>query len=72
LGVHEIGIDDDFVALGGDSLSSLRVLLALEALLGLDVVGHAAAGSLTIASMAEHLVELGCDRDGDWEVMKSV
>ena len=67
LGVGKVGIDDDFARLGGDSLCSVRVIMALEAALRLDILGDAAAGSRTVRSLAERLVELGCDTDQERE-----
>jgi acyl-CoA synthetase (AMP-forming)/AMP-acid ligase II/acyl carrier protein len=61
LGVGRVGIDDDFARLGGDSLSSLRIIMALEAALRVDILSDAASASRTVRSLAEGLVELGCD-----------
>lgn len=63
--VSPIGIDDDFFMLGGDSLSSLRVILALETELDLDILGHAAAQATTVRTLAEQLVTINCDLDLD-------
>lgn len=65
LNVSPIGIDDDFFMLGGDSLSSLRVILALETELDLDILGHAAAQATTVRTLAEQLVTINCDLDLD-------
>lgn len=61
LGVNPVGINDDFVRLGGDSLSKLRILMAVEGALDVDVLGTDAADSKTVRSMAEHLEKMGCD-----------
>ena len=66
LGVGRVGIDDDFAGLGGDSLSSLRIIMALEAALRVDILGDTAAESATVRALARRLVELGCDVDGTW------
>ncbi|SDB58623.1 non-ribosomal peptide synthetase [Bauldia litoralis] len=63
LNVSPIGIDDDFFMLGGDSLSSLRVILALETELDLDILGHAAAQATTVRTLAEQLVTINCAMD---------
>ncbi len=61
LGIDRVGIDDDFTMLGGDLLSSLRILMAVEAELDVNVMGEDAAGSMTVRSMAESLAKMGCD-----------
>jgi acyl-CoA synthetase (AMP-forming)/AMP-acid ligase II len=60
LDVTEIGIDDDFAAAGGDSLSAVRVAVAAEELCGVTLGDQAVARSRTIRSMAACLMEAGC------------
>jgi acyl-CoA synthetase (AMP-forming)/AMP-acid ligase II/acyl carrier protein len=60
LDVTEIGIDDDFAAAGGDSLSAVRVAVAAEELCGVTLGDQAVARSRTIRSMAARLMEAGC------------
>lgn len=52
LGLNDIGLDDDFVALGGDSLSSLRLLFAAESCFGIKYPLEKLADMSTISSMA--------------------
>ena len=60
LDVEALGVDDMFVELGGDSLSSVRILMAAEGLLGLQMPGDATRHFSTVRAMAAYLVELGC------------
>lgn len=68
-----IGIDDDFAVSGGDSLSSVRIVLAAERLVGRKIPDRMVERFRTVRSMAAALVELGCpveppfagDRGGD-------
>lgn len=60
LDLAEIGIDDDFAAAGGDSLSAVRVAVAAEELCGATLCDQALARSSTIRSMAARLMEAGC------------
>lgn len=60
LDVASVGVDDAFVELGGDSLSSVRILMAAEGLLGLAMPEDAARHFTTVRAMAAYLVELGC------------
>lgn len=54
-----IGIDDDFAELGGDSLSSIRILLAVEKLTGTRIPDDAIDQLDTIRQMAGLLVLMG-------------
>ncbi len=57
-----IGLDDDFASLGGDSLSALRVLLAIEKELGKVLPDDAMANDTTVRSLARALAnEDACD-----------
>ncbi|RST87533.1 hypothetical protein EJC49_04730 [Aquibium carbonis] len=60
LDVPEVGIDDSFAAIGGDSLSSVRIFLAAEAMVGFKLPDEAVRHFDTVRSMAACLVELGC------------
>lgn len=60
LDVASVGANDLFVELGGDSLSSIRILLAAEALLGIEIGQDAVRHFSTVRNMAAYLVELGC------------
>ncbi len=59
LSVGLIGINDDFSALGGDSLSSMRILIALEEVLEGPVPESAMANFSTIARLAQTLTDAG-------------
>jgi len=52
LGVDEVGTEDDFLALGGDSLLASRVVARLRAVLGLDLSMAAFFDASTGAAMA--------------------
>lgn len=60
LDVASVGVEDAFVELGGDSLSSVRILMATEGLLGLTMPEGATRHFTTVRTMAAYLVELGC------------
>jgi acyl-CoA synthetase (AMP-forming)/AMP-acid ligase II/acyl carrier protein len=55
LEVQDIGVDQDFIALGGDSLSSVRLLAAIENLLGIKLPNEEIINFKTIRSMADHI-----------------
>ncbi len=55
LGIDGVGADDDFLALGGDSLISLRLLDALQRRHGVALPATAAFGGLTAATLAPEL-----------------
>jgi acyl-CoA synthetase (AMP-forming)/AMP-acid ligase II/acyl carrier protein len=63
LDLAEVGIDDDFSELGGDSLSSVRILVAIQTLLGVEIPERAAARFDTVRNMANALVGLGCSSE---------
>jgi acyl carrier protein len=58
-----VGVEDLFVELGGDSLSSLRILLAAENLLGTKIPEDASEHFHTVRSMAEYLIERGSAKE---------
>ena len=66
LDIESIGLDDDFAAAGGDSLSSVRLILATEALVGMTIADQVAGRCSTVRSMALALTELGCSTTGPW------
>ncbi|NKY31863.1 amino acid adenylation domain-containing protein [Nocardia speluncae] len=62
LGVHRVGADDDFFALGGDSLSASLVVARVGAALGARVPVRALFEAPTVAALARHTAAL---RSGD-------
>jgi acyl carrier protein len=52
LGVDRIGVEDDFLAFGGDSLLATRVVARLGAELGLDLAAAAFFDAPTVGAMA--------------------
>ncbi|MCU0790172.1 MAG: non-ribosomal peptide synthetase [Nitratireductor sp.] len=61
LGVSEVGIHDDFAILGGDSLSSLRVVTAAEATLGITMPDDIFDHFSPISRLSERLEQEGVD-----------
>ncbi|WP_457940343.1 non-ribosomal peptide synthetase [Mesorhizobium sp. 10J20-29] len=59
-----VGIYDDFSALGGDSLSSVRIWMALEASLDGVIPKEALANASTVAGLAKALVDSGLSLKG--------
>ncbi|OBF01958.1 non-ribosomal peptide synthetase, partial [Mycobacterium sp. ACS4054] len=55
LGLDRVGIDDSFFDLGGDSLSAMRLIPAINAALGTDLVVHQLFDAPTIAQLAPRL-----------------
>ncbi|MBC2836152.1 non-ribosomal peptide synthetase [Paragemmobacter straminiformis] len=59
LDLPQVGLDDDFAQIGGDSLSSMRLILAVERLTGLRIPDDAVAQIDTVRQMSAFLVTLG-------------
>lgn len=59
LNLSELGVEDDFVAVGGDSLSSIRILTATEALLGIRFSDDALQELTTVRGMSNHILGTG-------------
>lgn len=57
------GIYDDFMILGGDSLSSTRVLLAVEKALSATIPGDIVEMLTTVSSLADYLCQQGFGKD---------
>ena len=62
LGRVSVGPDDDFSALGGDSLSAVRLLVAVERELAVRIPRERVAGLRTVRQMARCLAESGTGR----------
>jgi acyl-coenzyme A synthetase/AMP-(fatty) acid ligase/thioesterase domain-containing protein/acyl carrier protein len=67
LGVKSVGVDDDFVQLGGDSIRAARVFVELESRIGIDRPMSLLAEAPTIASLA---IALG--DDSTWSELLAV
>nr|WP_157529030.1 non-ribosomal peptide synthetase [Kibdelosporangium sp. MJ126-NF4]CEL21437.1 FIG01294969: hypothetical protein [Kibdelosporangium sp. MJ126-NF4]CTQ95996.1 FIG01294969: hypothetical protein [Kibdelosporangium sp. MJ126-NF4] len=52
LGVGQVGIEDDFGLLGGDSILSSRVLARIRTDLGVELPAHAVFNARTVAALA--------------------
>ena len=69
LELAQVGIDDDFSALGGDSLSSVRLLTAIKALLGLDFSDDALSEFTTVRKIAQHIENMGYELSHDSKLL---
>ena len=58
LQVEQVGIHDNFFALGGDSLLAIRVLTRLHEIMQVEVEASCIFEAPTVAEMAEHLETL--------------
>lgn len=67
LNVPKVGPDDDFFQLGGDSLSGLRMFLAVEAAFSLNLPPEVLTGLTTVREMARRVVEDGVPKSGPVE-----
>ena len=57
LGLDRVGIDDSFFDLGGDSLSAMRLIAAINTGLDADLVVHTLFDASTVAQLAPRLSE---------------
>jgi acyl-CoA synthetase (AMP-forming)/AMP-acid ligase II/acyl carrier protein len=63
LDLEDVSIHDGFAALGGDSLSSVRVLVALENVLGRRIPDTVLNPSTTVAQLAQRLDAIALDQN---------
>ncbi|HKR49071.1 MAG TPA: amino acid adenylation domain-containing protein, partial [Pseudonocardiaceae bacterium] len=57
LGMAQVGVEDDFFALGGDSILSFRVLSLIREVFGAELPARAVFDAPTIARLAQLLVD---------------
>jgi len=55
LELERVGVDEDFFALGGDSLLAQRILVEIERELGISIPIRIAFANPTIAQLSEHI-----------------
>ncbi|WP_413467053.1 amino acid adenylation domain-containing protein [Mycolicibacterium sp. 120270] len=55
LGLDRVGVDDSFFELGGDSLSAMRLIVAINASLDADLPVRAVFEAPTVAQLASHI-----------------
>ena len=59
LGLNHVGVDESFFDLGGDSLSAMRVIAAINTALGTDLALSTLFDTPSIASLSQQLGQLG-------------
>ena len=59
LGVDSVGVDDSFFDLGGDSLSAMRAVAAINAALGTDLAVSALFDAPSVGALGARLGGIG-------------
>jgi amino acid adenylation domain-containing protein len=60
LGIRPIGVDDDLLDLGADSVMALRLLAEIKGELGVDLAPQRLAGASTVAGLARIIRDEAC------------
>ena len=68
LGLHEVGIDDNFFALGGNSLLAIRLISRIRATLNVEIAIRNLFEAPTVDALAKHIHAGGATRS-DLEVL---
>lgn len=63
LDLNDLSVDDDFSEIGGDSLSSLRIILSTQNLFNIKISADRAKHFLSVREMAVSLLEMGIGHD---------
>ncbi|WP_437669408.1 type I polyketide synthase [Sorangium sp. So ce131] len=56
-GIEQIGVHDDFFALGGDSLLAVQLISRLRSVVNMDLPGHSLLNAPTVAALAELIAQ---------------
>ncbi|MBO0885200.1 MAG: SDR family oxidoreductase, partial [Mycobacterium sp.] len=57
LGIARVGLDDDFFALGGDSLSAMRLVAAIKVALDIDLPVRSVFATSSVSGLSRQLAE---------------
>jgi thioesterase domain-containing protein len=56
-GIEQVGVHDDFFALGGDSLLAVQLIARLRSVVNMDLPGHCLLNAPTVAALAELIAQ---------------